>query len=77
MSVNCHGQIKLVISVSFPFLSVSLVCWRVLFFSFLEREKNFEILLLGRLCKLFDKALFVALACGALAMCLQMHWLFQ
>jgi len=39
-------------------------------------EKNFEILLLSWLCKLFDKALVEALACGALAMCLQMRWLF-
>jgi len=28
----------------------------------------------GWLCKLFDKALVVALARGALAMCLQMRW---
>jgi len=27
------------------------------------------------LCKLFDKALVIALARGALAMCLQMRWL--
>jgi hypothetical protein len=30
----------------------------------------------GWLCKLFDKALVGALACGALAMCLQMRGLF-
>ena len=31
---------------------------------------------LGWLCKLFDKALVVALARAALAMCLQLHWLY-
>jgi hypothetical protein len=31
---------------------------------------------LGWLCKLFDKALVVALACAALAMCLQMRGLY-
>jgi len=34
-------------------------------FFFLAWEKNFEIILLGWLCKLFDKALVKALACGA------------
>jgi len=56
---------------------VSPVYWRVFIFFFLEWEKNFEILLLGWICKLFDKALVEALARGALAMCLQLHWLFQ
>jgi hypothetical protein len=49
------------------------VCWRVLIFFFKAWEKNFEILLLGWLCKLFDKALVGALAREALAMCLQMR----
>ena len=43
-------------------------------FFFKEGEKNFEILLLGWLCKLFDKALVEALVREALAMCLQMRW---
>jgi hypothetical protein len=34
-------------------------------FFFKEGEKNFEILLLGWLCKHFNKALIEALACGA------------
>jgi hypothetical protein len=50
------------------------VCWRVLIFFFLAWENNFEILLLGWLCKLFDKALVKAMARAALAMCLQMRW---
>jgi hypothetical protein len=50
------------------------LCWHVLIFFFLAWEKNFEILLLGWLCKLFDKALVGAMARGALAMCLQMRW---
>jgi len=47
------------------------------FFIFLKGSENFlkTIFLLSRLCKLFDKALVEALACGALAMCLQMRWL--
>jgi len=31
------------------------------------------LILLGWLCKFFDKALFRALVCGALAMCLQVR----
>jgi len=42
-------------------------------FFFLACEKNFEILLSGWHCKLFDKALVLVLACEALAMCLQLH----
>jgi len=42
-------------------------------FFFNEGKKNFGILLLRWLCKLFDKALVRAFARGALAMCLQMR----
>lgn len=60
--------------VSFSF-SVCVACVLACFnFFFKEGEKNFEILLSGWLCKLFDKALVAALARGALAMCLQMRW---
>jgi len=47
-----------------------------MFYFFLAWEENFEILLSGWHCKLFAKALVLALACGAFAMCLQMHGLF-
>jgi len=46
-------------------------------FFFNEGEKNFEIILSGWLCKLFDKALVCLSTYGALAMWLQMRWLIQ
>jgi hypothetical protein len=41
-------------------------------FFILALEKMFEILLLGLLCRLFDKVLAIAMVRGTLAMCLQM-----
>ena len=68
--VKLHFHIKLVIR--FIFFSICVACVLACFnFFFKEGEKNFEILLLGWLSKLFDKALVSALARGALAMCWQ------
>jgi hypothetical protein len=47
------------------------VCQRFLFFSSVGKFLK-QLLAVCWLCKLFDKALVVALACGALAMCLQL-----
>jgi hypothetical protein len=74
--VKLHFHIKLVILLLFNTVYVArmLACFIFFFYAW---EKNFEILLLGWLCKLFAKAMVIALARGALAMCLQMRWLIQ
>jgi hypothetical protein len=72
-----HFHIKLVnafINSFFVRVGGALECF---IFFFKEGEKKFEILLLGWLCKLFDKALVGGLARGALAMCLQIGWAYH
>ena len=71
---HCHYSVCVSLSLKlFSFKSARVSA----FFYFFKVSANFfkQFRSVRWLCKLFDKALVLALACVALAMCLQMGWL--